>query len=202
MSNIEEIFKNSLKDIEAPYDPKAWESMSKRLDQNLPVKNPKTSFKWTWVASGLIVIAVASYFAIQKNEPKPTLANKLAQPKTESTAKNQTKSKGKSVKQVAKINESEITQTAKSKIENQIQFEKAHLIFNTTKIDSPIESISANALLGTPSVFKTPKTETKYCENEIVTIQNSNDICLSLLSSNGFNAVIKGLFTSDVIALL
>lgn len=198
MNNIEEIFRNSLKNIEAPYDPKAWEAMSKRLDQNLPVKNPKTSFKWTWVASGLIVIAVASYFAIQKNEPKTILADKSVQKKTEISTEKQIESKGKSGKQVAKINESEISQTANTRIENQIQFEKAHLIFNPSKIDTPIESISANALLGTPSDFKTPKTGTKYCENEIINIYNSNDLSLSLLSSNGFNAVIKENSSSNI----
>ena len=62
MSNIEEIFKNSLKDIEAPYDAKAWEAMSKRLDQHLPVKSVKTSFKWAWVASSILIVGVASFF--------------------------------------------------------------------------------------------------------------------------------------------
>ena len=77
MSKIEEIFKNSLKDIEAPYDPKAWEAMSKRLDQQLPVKSVKTSFKWAWAASSIIIVGVAAFFALQKNETSAKIAEKL-----------------------------------------------------------------------------------------------------------------------------
>ena len=77
MSKIEEIFRNSLKDIEAPYDPKAWEAISKRLDKQLPVKSVKTSFKWAWVASSILIVGVAAFFALQKNETSKKTAKKL-----------------------------------------------------------------------------------------------------------------------------
>ena len=71
MNKIEDIFKKSLENAEAPYDANAWDSMVSRLDQVMPIAQPKATFKWAWVA-GVVLVAgsTALYFVNQNTKSK------------------------------------------------------------------------------------------------------------------------------------
>jgi hypothetical protein len=48
--NIDNVFEKSLEGYEMPYDPQAWEAMSKKLDQKMP--NGGNS-NWKWYLGGV-----------------------------------------------------------------------------------------------------------------------------------------------------
>jgi len=64
MRNIEDLFKNSLKDHELPYNPSAWAKMSKKLDSKNFGSNG--ALKWSIGIAGIVLIA-AVYFFTQKD---------------------------------------------------------------------------------------------------------------------------------------
>jgi hypothetical protein len=193
MSNIEEIFKNSLKDIEAPYDPKAWEAVSKRLDQNLPVKSVKTSFKWAWVSSSILIVGVAAFFSLQKNESGTKTAKKLNKGENPISNENKVESKNATAKQIAATSNIESISGSKNISPNNNNG-------GTDKelINSITPKKAENVYIPNPTDFGTsdseiilPKFLDKYCENEIIEIRNSNNRAINLISANGTNKVIK-----------
>ena len=56
-NNLENSFHESLKDFEMDYNPKAWESMSAKLDAVMPVK--KSFTKW-YLAAGIVLISAVA----------------------------------------------------------------------------------------------------------------------------------------------
>ena len=77
MNKLEDIFKKSLGNAEAPYDAKAWDAMSSRLDKAMPISAVKGSFKWAWVA-GVVLIAGTSAIVLFNQESK-TIETKTSQ---------------------------------------------------------------------------------------------------------------------------
>jgi len=63
-NNIEQSIKESLKDYEMPYDAKAWESMSKVLDQRMPVSKKSN---WKWYIGSATIIALTSVWYYQSS---------------------------------------------------------------------------------------------------------------------------------------
>ena len=199
MSNIEEIFKNSLKDIEAPYDAKAWEAMSKRLDQHLPVKSVKTSFQWAWIASSILIIGIVAFFALQKNESNNKTAKKLNKGENPISNTNKVESKNATVKQIASTTNTESISNSKniSPINNE-ETEK-ELLNSIPPKKAENVYISNQANFGTPDPeIILPKFSNKYCENEIIEVQNSNNRGINLISANGTNKLIKEKNTSNI----
>jgi hypothetical protein len=192
MNSIEEIFKNSLKDIEAPYDPEAWEAMSKRLDQNLPVKNLKTSFKWAWVASSILIVGVAAFFALQKNEASTNIAKKLNEGENPIANENNVESKNATVKQIAATSNIESISSSKDIALNNNEGTDKEMLNGIPPKKAENIYIPNPADFGTSdSEIILPKFSDKYCENEIIEIKNTNDKTINLISSNGFNKAIS-----------
>ncbi len=199
MNSIEEIFKNSLKDIEAPYDPKTWEAMSKRLDKHLPVKSVKTSFKWAWVASSILIVGVAAFFALQKNEPSDKIAENLNKGENPTSNESNHGLQNTTVKQIASTTKvksipgssnvsSMNDDVAAKELLNGIPPKKAENI----NIPNPTDFGPAD------SEIILPKLSDKYCENEIIEIRNSNDRAIYLVSSNGTNKMFKEKKASNI----
>jgi len=65
--NLENLFKDSLQNMDAPYNPQAWADLQFRLDTAMPVAAPKQPFK-VWSASAIVVgvigISTALYFLV------------------------------------------------------------------------------------------------------------------------------------------
>lgn len=59
---IEELFKQSLKGHEMPYNPDAWKAMNARLDAVNPVVSSPSYLKYYLGAAGIGVAAIATYF--------------------------------------------------------------------------------------------------------------------------------------------
>lgn len=82
MRNIEDLFKESLKDHELPYNKEAWSKMHKKLD----ARNSGSSngFKWVLGAAGAALIVAAYLFTVTKEAPEKVQAELLQAEKDES----------------------------------------------------------------------------------------------------------------------
>jgi hypothetical protein len=58
-NNLENSIKESVKVYELPYDPSAWEAMSKKLDQVMPV-SPKSNLKWYLGGAATVAVIVTT----------------------------------------------------------------------------------------------------------------------------------------------
>lgn len=79
MNKFEENIKQSLENFEVSYDPKAWEKLSKKLDQieNKSTSKPKKGFN-NFLFFGATTLIVAGIYLIsnQKNATLPKATNK------------------------------------------------------------------------------------------------------------------------------
>jgi hypothetical protein len=70
---IEHKFKELLENQEFPYDSAAWDSMSKLLDQKMPVSKPTNFYRWLLGGAAITAIAISTYFLVnsykQTNDP-------------------------------------------------------------------------------------------------------------------------------------
>jgi hypothetical protein len=75
MRDIEDLFKESLKDHELPYNKEAWSKMNKKLD----ARNSGSSngFKWVLGAAGGALIVAAYLFTVTKEAPEKVQAEVL-----------------------------------------------------------------------------------------------------------------------------
>jgi hypothetical protein len=64
---------DSLRDYELPYDDKAWNELSKKLDQKMPVAK-KPTYKWWILSSVVTAISVGSIYFIQPTDTKELIA--------------------------------------------------------------------------------------------------------------------------------
>ncbi len=91
MNKLEDIFKKSLENAEAPYDAKAWDSMVFRLDKVMPITPLKGSFKWAWVA-GVVLIAGSSAIVLFNQETKTKEVKTVQLSKIENETSDKTQS--------------------------------------------------------------------------------------------------------------
>ena len=75
--NIENSFKESLGNLDMPYNAAAWTSLSAKLDAKMPVTSPKSNFKWYAAASTIVVLAVSSYFIFKGDSETSTQVDKV-----------------------------------------------------------------------------------------------------------------------------
>jgi len=64
---IEHKLKDLLQNQELPYNTAAWDSMKQALDAKMPVTQPINWYKWLLGGAAITVIAVSTYFLIQKD---------------------------------------------------------------------------------------------------------------------------------------
>lgn len=71
MTDIEQNFKNSLENYELPYNASAWDSLSSKLDSEMPVSEATTpaasNYKWFIASSSVVVLSIAAYFLFFNN---------------------------------------------------------------------------------------------------------------------------------------
>ncbi len=68
---MEHTLKSLLENQELPYNSAAWDTMKQALDAKMPVTNPTNWYKWLLGGAAITVIAVSSYFFIQKEKAIP-----------------------------------------------------------------------------------------------------------------------------------
>ena len=194
MRNIEDLFKEALKNQELPYNKDAWSKMNKKLD----ARNPKSSngYKWILGAAGAAVIIASYLFLDSDNEPSQVQAeitqqeNKLVGTGEETEKESVTEISNKTEIEV-ETQESVVVQSPENSItccddSHQKPLDEA-MIKNTepdTELQQPVyrevEIITTKSDERiAPLHLTTPK---DHCLNQDFTYKNSNDESIFILS--------------------
>lgn len=109
--NLENLFKESLQDLDAPYNPQAWEALQTRLDVAMPTAAPKKLFN-LWKASAIVVgiVGIATSLYFLNSSSTDSNKNKNTQITSEELTTENTNDKSVVKKSVAKNDNTIITE--------------------------------------------------------------------------------------------
>ncbi|MDP4865677.1 MAG: gliding motility-associated C-terminal domain-containing protein [Crocinitomicaceae bacterium] len=207
--NVENSIKKGIEGYEVPFDPKAWEAMSKRLDQAMPVQ-PKSNLKW-YLGGAAIVAAIASslFFINGKNTPEKQAAEQtLTQEKTSSVTSSENSNTNQESTSSAVQNATdeqnitaptgEITANNPTGNVNSQNSTTNTPIVQKTNPNTPIYQSTNPGNIGTqgteqvqPSKEVSVAEISNMCKNEKVVIENKNDISIHIIDPSGNKKSIK-----------
>ncbi|MEY3236864.1 MAG: hypothetical protein RI883_965 [Bacteroidota bacterium] len=211
-NNLENSIKESLKGYELPYDPSAWEAMSKKLDKVMPV-SPKSNLKW-YLGGAATVAVIVTTIALWPADKSTSMDNvKTAQNElntanrnvngdnTSLNATNNKSGKTNTVSQDASVNNIEVANDVNpvKQILNEVNIITPLNVNNSNQnINQAINPISYTGI--TPITSK--KIEivdiSNICLGESISIVNKNDINLTLLDPNGSKTIVKSNKTTSI----
>jgi len=187
--SIENKIKESLKEHELPYDATAWTSMSGRLDQSMPTQTSSNVVKWLIGGAAVVAIGISALYllnneeVIRKNETTQTAKKEQEQTIETENKVNTAPEKNEPVNTpvtntpeiydqlfVTQIDNQETSSTSLTAelIENGgIDLQRITTDEETSNVISSVSSIKIPALAA-------------ICANESVTIENTNQIALTI----------------------
>ncbi len=197
--NLENNIKQSLKNFEMPYDQKAWEALSQKLDAKMPTDNPnfrKISFKY-FVAAGVLSVVAITLLLINYTNSNESKLNDVSQ-------------NGKTIQiqptnTIEKVNEQEIKNNKTSTISDTSvtkQISKEHVekteleIINQDKLNQNIGLVYKASIPATSSLkpastkFHIPTIQ-DVCVNEKLKIENTNNENLIIIAPNKKQTIVE-----------
>jgi hypothetical protein len=187
--SIENKIKESLKEHELPYDESAWTSMSARLDQSMLTHSSSNVVKWLIGGAAVVAIGISALYLLINEEVKPK--NETTQrAKKEQDQTIATDHKVQSASQKQEPVQTQVTHTPEifeqlfaTEIDNQETSSTslaAELIDNGgIEIERFATEETSNDANQSGTAIKIP-TVASICANESITIENTNQIALSI----------------------
>jgi hypothetical protein len=207
---IDHKFKELLENQELPYDSAAWDSMSKLLDQKMPVAKPTTFYRWFLGGAAITAIAIGSYFLVISSEQtnKPTEINTEIKSKNEVDTKS-TKEEIKNTKLELKqkeVNSNVLSNSTVISVEENYQspaqLEKENkdiviaklkdLQINTISENTPAKTQENTLSIADKEIYQNNENSienhTVVCKNNCVgesqVLENKNDYKVSVINQN------------------
>jgi hypothetical protein len=207
--NVENSIKKGVEGYEVPFDPKAWEAMSKRLDQAMPVQ-PKSNLKW-YLGGAAVVAAIASslFFINGDNTPqKQSAKQSLTQEKSSSVSSNENtytnQESTSSAAQNTTVDQNNTAPTGETTANSQAANGNGqNSNTNTSSVlktnpNSTVDQSSNSGNSGTqgteqvqPSKDVSVAEISNMCKNEKVVIENKNEISIHIIDPSGNKKSIK-----------
>ncbi len=195
MNKFEENIKQSLENFEVPYDPKAWEKLSKKLDQkeNKSNQKPTKGFNnFLFVGASTLIVAGIYFIATQKSTTLPKTTKEIAVsenngPQKINISTGEIEVHTKNTKTAIKTNneKKELINDEKKHLSNQKVFNKTEKKESIVNNETLTETNNLKTSLTQNIEVEIPKTKSTYCENEFIIISNTNSIPLYLINEKG-----------------
>lgn len=195
MNKFEENIKQSLENFEVPYDPKAWEKLSKKLDQkeNKSNQKPTKGFNnFLFVGASTLIVAGIYFIATQKSTTLPKTTKEIAVsenngPQKINISTGEIEVHTKNTKTAIKTNneKKELINDEKIHLSNQKVFNKTEKKESIVNNETLTETNNLKTSLTQNIEVEIPKTKSIYCENEFIIISNTNSIPLYLINEKG-----------------
>ena len=195
MNKFEENIKQSLENFEVPYDPKAWEKLSKKLDQkeNKSNQKPTKGFNnFLFVGASTLIVAGIYFIATQKSTTLPKTTKEIAVSENNGPQKinisiGEIEVHTKNTKTAIKTNneKKELINDEKKHLSNQKVFNKTEKKESIVNNETLTETNNLKTSLTQNIEVEIPKTKSIYCENEFIIISNTNSIPLYLINEKG-----------------
>ena len=195
MNKFEENIKQSLENFEVPYDPKAWEKLSKKLDQK-ENKSKNKSIKGfnNFIFVGVTTLIVAGIYLITNQRENSKHNSTSIKSESENNPELKIEApKNEIVTQIEEISQNEVIKVNKkqeiTKEKTRELTQKEHIKEEKKELNghnSPqTEKQNSKSVLNHISNIEIPKTKTSYCENEAIYITNTNNFNLYLINEKG-----------------
>ena len=217
MSNLEDIFKSSLENAEMPYAPAAWESMQAMLDQRMPVKATKPTFKWGWVASVVVVGTTVLTYTLwpaadtTAAQEKAQVARTTESPAVSSAQAAQLPQQTTAEKTTALENNAEQTMPAVRRTPvaggrtMAVSGENPAKKIPADEQKAGLETIIAKLapIAGSPNqgnpIVKVifPKVNASYCEGDLVQLRNNHNTAFMLVGEQGYSEFLDARNTQE-----
>lgn len=194
--NFDKHIKDSMDNFELPYDSSAWDKMSARLDQTMPVTSKPTS-KW-WIAATVVTVTVVvTTYLITSTPSDHSVA------KNDTTSEEITKDNSIITTSSSENNSETISKSSSSQIEQTID-SKELMNENTVVISTKVDPVNEKEMVeqNKNSMFtdhqKTNNVNKNYiflpidnvCLGSAVTIKNTNSNDIVLIQPNGKKTII------------
>lgn len=186
--NFDKHIKESMDNFELPYDSAAWDAVSKKLDQTMPV-TPKSSFKWWGIAATIATVAIVTTYFLTNSAEENTSATATHEEKigTQATANQQIDTKNSTVTSSSKLTQKEkasITTSTEIKTEEIDKIVEEKTVYHHPKTEPfVLASEMKKVNLIVPSVMNT-------CAGQTITISNTNESELVLIHPNNKKTII------------
>lgn len=195
MDELNKIVKDKLNGLEAPYNPKAWDSLATRLDQTMPIKS--SSSKWIWSAATTIaVLGVAGLIYLNSTshpEVKTITAKEhVKQEKVHSTVEKtiNVSSKEEAIKNT-EVKPLIVRQQNMQSLDGDVKMDHFEHSISMVSPNPPfIESVEEQKSVSHSLVL--PVLKDVYCLNDVIEFQNKNNFDLVIVSANSTVLVPKG----------
>ncbi|MCE2742854.1 MAG: hypothetical protein LW701_04710 [Fluviicola sp.] len=197
--NLENNIKQSLENFEMPYDHKAWEALSHKLDEKMSVEisnSRKFNYKYI-VAAGITSVIAISLFLL--NSTNPTNSNAKVVSQNGNSIRMQTKNtyQKEQIKEMETIQNQSTDNVSKSAQNTKVQAEKSEAqIINQEKSFQNLGLISKTGMSNTSTSkpvltkFNMPAIQ-DVCLNDKVKIENSNNENLIIISPNNKQTIVE-----------
>ena len=211
-NSLENSIKESVKGYELPYDPSAWEAMSKKLDQVMPV-SPKSNLKWYLGGAATIAVIVTTIALWPSDKSTSNESVKTAQNEVSNT-NNTTNTENTSA--TTSNNKSDNTNTttndaSTNDVEVVNDVNPVKQILNEVNVITPLKVNNSNqntnqAVNPISYTGISPITSKKIeiadinniCLGESISIVNKNDVNLTVFDPNGTKTIIKSNKTTSI----
>jgi hypothetical protein len=197
---LENVFRNSLRNEEAAYDPKAWDAMTKALDKVMPTTGTSSILKWAAVSTGIVAIASAVYLQTSNNTTNKENTNTVAEQTQQSKIQqkeaitNETVQAKNIVTEELAPQKQEISQTTdinkEANVVSDLKTKNSSPVVNlNSKEETSIQEFIAEQNEPQKAAPTTPKVIlpaiSEKCQNEGLSLKNTNSVDLILSSPSG-----------------
>lgn len=214
--NLENAFKDSLDNLELPYDSAAWTAMSSKLDAIQPTASTppaSTVGKWIIAAGAVITVSVGAYLYVNRDKEVAQTQVITENPvNAEKSVENKQTESTKITENSANHTTNELVETDKKQTNTDI--ENVNTAVNKGTSTSPSSTPLTTETTYTPKATNGTTTSTAQpesiitpivkdvCENELTSIKNSNSVDLVLVTPSKDRLIIKKntTFKSDVLS--
>jgi hypothetical protein len=207
-NNLEKSIKESLGKYEMSYDANAWSSLSKRLDQTMPV-NPKSNLKWYFGGAATVVVIAASIALWNIDDTKSTNKIETSESTSSVTSVNSTTKSTADTQSSSKNGSSATGGTTSSEVNTSSSVEANEIngVITSTSSTSSTQQYTSKGTSSQTNTVSSPNpvpSEEKptskkidvqpisnICLGETTSISNKNDVSLFIQDPNGTKTSVK-----------
>ncbi len=197
-NDISDKIKSSLENFEAPYDAKAWDQLSQRLDAKSTSGNSFTSYPKTWIVISITIIGASlGIYKLSTAVEQPILVNQSQSKANQEFKSEQVILTGS--EPVKKSNEKIVLRSPKTESTEQTTLNSKNQLIQQNSVqsvhsDAPVQK-NTPVLKSNERPLKSyiyPKTTKVYCVGEKIEIFNANTADMYLTHASGKQFKIDG----------
>jgi hypothetical protein len=187
--NIEELFKESLSNHEEAYDASAWESLSKKIDNNQTDRNQRKNSNWkTWTIVSVSVAVTGLYLFNNSNSSKNVPIKKTIEQPTLEINETLPKNVNQTTKEIKPVLDTKKSTLIIPKKQIKQQVTKS---IQEKQVEQTLEIKPSNSEVKESKKYLQITSKMSYCQGETETLKNENAFPIYLIHESGKHFMIR-----------